>query len=256
MTSFAFILGVVPLVIASGAGARVPALARHGGVRRHERSHAAGDLHRPRALRGHPAHRGERAQGGAWRGARSGAGRMKARYLYFCCRCLAGCAIGPNYKRPAVPVPPAVPGRRRRLRRLAGGEEVVRSVPGRDAQAARHRGARKQLRSGHRLGAGARSARPVPASRAPSSSPIGRAGAVRGLAAVLGGRTEPGEAGHFARCQLHAGGAAALLGTGFLGPGSPPERIGAGAVSGDRRRPARRRGIAHRRRGRRLLHAA
>ena len=44
MTSFAFVLGVVPLVIASGAGAEMRQVARHGGLRRH----AGRDLLRPR----------------------------------------------------------------------------------------------------------------------------------------------------------------------------------------------------------------
>ena len=65
MTSFAFILGVTPLVIAQRRRRGFAALAGHGGVRRHERRHAAGHLHRAGAVRGHPAHRRAKREAGA-----------------------------------------------------------------------------------------------------------------------------------------------------------------------------------------------
>ena len=64
MTSFAFILGVTPLLIAHGRRRRVPALAGHRGLRRHERGHAAGHLHRAGAVRGDPENRGAQAEAG------------------------------------------------------------------------------------------------------------------------------------------------------------------------------------------------
>jgi len=57
MTSFAFILGVVPLALAVGAGAasrRSLGTAVFGGI---ERGHSAGGVHRARAVRGDPAGR-------------------------------------------------------------------------------------------------------------------------------------------------------------------------------------------------------
>ena len=54
MTSLAFILGVMPLALATGAGAGGPQLGRHGGGGRHGRVDVpVGHLH-PGALRGHP----------------------------------------------------------------------------------------------------------------------------------------------------------------------------------------------------------
>ena len=49
MTSFAFILGVYPLVIASGAGSREPACARNGGLRRHDHLDVPGGAFRARS---------------------------------------------------------------------------------------------------------------------------------------------------------------------------------------------------------------
>ena len=51
MTAFAFILGVVPLVRAAGAGRRGPQGDGHGGLRRHARRHHPRRLPRPGALR-------------------------------------------------------------------------------------------------------------------------------------------------------------------------------------------------------------
>ena len=51
MTSFAFILGVLPLVLAIGRKLRRAPVARHRGIRRNVVGHAAGDLHRAGALR-------------------------------------------------------------------------------------------------------------------------------------------------------------------------------------------------------------
>ena len=54
MTSFAFILGVVPLVIANGAGAAGQRALGHGGVRRHDRLDGPGRVLRAGVLRGLP----------------------------------------------------------------------------------------------------------------------------------------------------------------------------------------------------------
>ena len=51
MTSFAFILGCVPLWFASGSGARVAADPRHRGRHRHAGGDAARHLHHPAAVR-------------------------------------------------------------------------------------------------------------------------------------------------------------------------------------------------------------
>ncbi len=53
MTAFAFILGVLPLVIATGAGAREPAVDRHDRVRRHAGRHLADADLRAGVLRRH-----------------------------------------------------------------------------------------------------------------------------------------------------------------------------------------------------------
>ena len=53
MTSFAFLLGVAPLLVRHRRGRRFTAVAGHGGVQRHDRRHAAGDLYRARAIRRH-----------------------------------------------------------------------------------------------------------------------------------------------------------------------------------------------------------
>ena len=82
---------------AAGAGHRrgrgVAAIAGHGGVRRHERGHAAGDFHRARALLRDSAS--------------SGAGPVmtRAAWVLLPALLLSGCAVGPNYKRPVVAVP-------------------------------------------------------------------------------------------------------------------------------------------------------
>ncbi len=72
MTSMAFILGVMPLALATGRGRRRPELGRHGGGGRHGRLHAALDHLHPGALRRHPdagAGQGARPRRGRWFGA-------------------------------------------------------------------------------------------------------------------------------------------------------------------------------------------
>ncbi len=63
MTSFAFILGVVPLLIAFGAGRRQPAGHRHGRFRRHALFDASGHPVCARLLRAHPAIRRAQEKG-------------------------------------------------------------------------------------------------------------------------------------------------------------------------------------------------
>ena len=58
MTSFAFILGVVPLVTATGAGANCAHLARPLRVQRHDRLDLPGGAVRAVVLHDHAAHRG------------------------------------------------------------------------------------------------------------------------------------------------------------------------------------------------------
>ena len=56
MTSFAFILGVLPLVVAAGRRRRQPPRGRHAGVRRHARGFADRHLRHPDAVRHLRAH--------------------------------------------------------------------------------------------------------------------------------------------------------------------------------------------------------
>ena len=74
MTSFAFIAGLVPLVIATGAGSISRRCGRHAGVRRHARGGARRDLPDPDAVRGVPVAARESdaraGAGAAWRAAR------------------------------------------------------------------------------------------------------------------------------------------------------------------------------------------
>ena len=103
MTSFAFILGVLPLVIASGASSGVAACAGHGGVRRHDRGDAAGDFHCAGFVSGHRVGEGASNRAGSCPGA---GGRIMKYAIVAAARCcLSGCAVGPNYKRPNVAVP-------------------------------------------------------------------------------------------------------------------------------------------------------
>ncbi len=117
MTSFAFILGCVPLWIASGSGGDSRADARHGGHWRHAgrnlRGHAdrAGDvLHRGE---NGPARKEEKGAPGGPAGRRPGMRVFSQLQLYLTILwvvILAGCAVGPNYKRPPVNAPPAFRG--------------------------------------------------------------------------------------------------------------------------------------------------
>ena len=76
MTSFAFILGVLPLVLAIGREFRRAPVAGHRGLQRHVDRHAAGHLHRAGALRDHRKLCGTPAPRGRFRAA-SGAGPMR-----------------------------------------------------------------------------------------------------------------------------------------------------------------------------------
>ena len=132
MTSFAFILGVLPLVIATGAGRGVATRARHHGVRRHDRGDVARHLHRAGALRRdsaarrawRDAQREQRGAGGAAGGGdgetrrsdrgRGGPGRGRARWAR-------------TTRRPAVAMPAGL------SRRRAGGGAAESAVAGRHA---------------------------------------------------------------------------------------------------------------------------
>ena len=117
MTSFAFILGVVPLMVASGAGAASQDLGRHGGLRRHDRRDGADHARRARVLRADPGPRGAAGRSARGRVARTGypgAGlalvrsrhRSRAALVAAATAALAGgCAIGPDYERPADAMP-------------------------------------------------------------------------------------------------------------------------------------------------------
>ena len=77
MTSFAFILGLLPLVVAEGAGAAQPPRGGHAGVRRHDRRRRVRHLRDPDAVRRVPA--AARAHGAAHRRSTgAGGGRLTA----------------------------------------------------------------------------------------------------------------------------------------------------------------------------------
>ena len=114
MTSFAFIFGCVPLWIAQGAGA---AGAADPGYDRH-RGNARGDRHRHllhtgplrgRGTSGRREAREDRAAG-AGPGPRGSVGVSGPKVLAIALTVLGptsftGCAVGPNYKHPSIPVP-------------------------------------------------------------------------------------------------------------------------------------------------------
>ena len=132
MTSFAFILGVTPLLIAHGRGRGFPPLAGHRGVRRHERGHAAGHLHRAGAVRGDPEDCGAQAEAPGIEPVTERPMRMMLCVLLARCFCCCPAAPwGRNYKRPcasALPgdIPRSAGGRLLAPWRLAGGHEVAR----------------------------------------------------------------------------------------------------------------------------------
>ena len=104
MTSFAFILGVLPLVLATGASSaarRSLGTAVFGGMLTRD---PARDLHRAGALRDDRKLRGTPAAVRRFR-RRPGGRPMKRIILTLSVLALAGCAVGPNYKRPQVAFP-------------------------------------------------------------------------------------------------------------------------------------------------------
>ena len=117
MTAFAFILGVVPLMIASGAGAGAQNVMGTGGVLGHARRDVLRRVPDPRQLRVRPGSReeeaGEPRAGPDRRHARTGrsalipCGRSLVTAL---CLFLSACAIGPRYRRPEVQMQPAYRG--------------------------------------------------------------------------------------------------------------------------------------------------
>ena len=121
MTSFAFILGCVPLAIASGSGAVGTPDSWHSRRHRHVGGDGAGHFRHSGFVRALRTHRAQAARSRAGRDSRqrhAGAARCgRRRRLMWrtpsriaarrrCWRLLlAGCAVGPNYKRPAVATP-------------------------------------------------------------------------------------------------------------------------------------------------------
>ena len=108
MTSFAFILGVTPLLHASGAGGFVTARVGYYRICRHVRRHDAGRVPGARAVR--PGGRLRREEAAAEiNGPRKpdGGGSMRqlASLLVVSLIALSGCAVGPKYQRPNIPTP-------------------------------------------------------------------------------------------------------------------------------------------------------
>ncbi len=117
MTSFAFILGCVPLWFATGAGAVCPP---HPGHRRHRR-HAGGHGHRHfpdpgHILRGRTPDAPRQAVGGredtVSQGGRGACMTRPLRSLLTLSLglVLAGCTVGPRYQRPVIDAPQAYRG--------------------------------------------------------------------------------------------------------------------------------------------------
>ena len=133
MTSFAFILGCVPLMLATGSGAAVAQHHGHGRGVWHDHLHGRRPVHHPGLLCVRAADRGARREedadtsrrpcGGERRSALmkpdirirnsefglriSSAAPMASVLFLVLVAALAGCAVGPNYKRPAVDTPAA-----------------------------------------------------------------------------------------------------------------------------------------------------
>ena len=167
MTSFAFILGVVPLVVATGAAAARRSLgtAVFGGM-------LAATLLAiffvpvqyyfiENIIERRQKRRQQRTPTG---NQTAGVRRLKPRSWIIASLSLAltGCTVGPNYHRPQIAVPDqfrnAAPGSRPELDRRY---KMVRSVSGRRAEAAGHHRASQQLRFANRGRASPRSARAI-----------------------------------------------------------------------------------------------
>ena len=134
MTAFAFILGVLPLVVATGAGAASRRDPRHHGARRHDRGDVHRDLHHPDHVLREPAIQparrpGRRAAFPVAAGGRAIGPRARRRdtsmrtaiarvalVAVTLAAALAGCAIGPDYKRPTLTPPKSSAARRWRRR--------------------------------------------------------------------------------------------------------------------------------------------
>ena len=241
MTSFAFILGVLPLVLASGASS---------GARRSLGTAVFSGMLTATLLaifivpvlyvmiesfveRRRPAGAPAPLAGGR---------PMKRTILALSVLALAGCTMGPNYKRPQVAVPGAVPRRahrRRGPRRLDCRHQVAGPVSRPDAQPDGHHRAGAQLRPAHRRGACGGSARATRHYARQSVSLRECPGGLhRGAEFQPGGRF-PGARRHQPERFLHLAGRGAFVGTGHLGPPAPPDRSRARPLSGQRRRPPR-----------------
>ena len=117
MTAFAFILGVVPMMLAIGRRRGRAERDGHGRVLGHAdrhragRVHHSGQLHLCRGARSPPTGR----EGDARRScpARKEPIDMTPRQIFLLCAvgCLAaGCTVGPDYKRPELAIPPVYRG--------------------------------------------------------------------------------------------------------------------------------------------------
>ena len=162
MTAFAFILGVVPLVIASGAGAAARIsigiavfagmlMASTVGLVLYSDALCADPTTAP--ISSQATDRRPRAKSRSEHPALQGGHHvMRYKVLIVCVTLmLTGCTVGPNYKRPARACSAAVPGRRAAaVANLARRREVVRSVPGRDTAGSDQGSAGGQLRHPHR----------------------------------------------------------------------------------------------------------
>ena len=108
MTSFAFLLGVLPLAFSSGAGAAAPAGHGHGGHGRHGGGVGDRRLPHPRdILCGRKDVTRQRKEGVAPEGKEGRCDGIRLSSPSFSARACGACTVGPDYRRPPVETPRA-----------------------------------------------------------------------------------------------------------------------------------------------------
>ena len=124
MTSLAFILGTLPLALATRRGRRLAAIDGHGRGGRHDHRDVRRDALHPDVLHAARASAPQACGRGAAARAGGGADVTRALLALLACASLAGCMVGPDYRRPDVTLPGQFPG---------SGPEAARGCYGRRA---------------------------------------------------------------------------------------------------------------------------